>query len=573
MTLSNAEIAEKFNKLADLLEIEGANPYRVRAYRNAARVIGGLPHHVADLLAQGEDLTELPDIGKDLAEKLQTLVETGSLAALEDVKARVPETLSELMKISGLGPKSVQTLYRELQIDSLDDLKRALAQGKLRDLKGFGQKTEHRIKEGIAQLSTSEQRIKLLDAQGIAKPLVTYLKETPGLKTIEVAGSYRRRQETVGDLDILATCQKDSAVMQRFLDYPQVDRVISQGKTRSTVILRSALQVDLRVVTRASYGAALHYFTGSKAHNIAVRKRGLERNLKINEYGVFKGDKRVAGKTEKALYAQVDLPYIPPELREDRGEIEAAEAGKLPRLITLEDIRGDLHCHTKASDGRHSIEAMARAAAEHGYEYLAISDHSQRIAVAHGLDKKRLAQQIEEIDRLNEKRGDIVILKASEVDILDDGSLDFPVDILKQLDLTVCSVHSKFNLSRKKQTERILRAMDNPFFNILAHPSGRLINEREPYAVDMEKIMEGAKERGCFLEVNGQPERLDLTDSDCRMAKEVGLKVVISTDAHRTGHLDYMRLAINQARRGWLEKEDVLNSRSLDELKKRLKRT
>jgi DNA polymerase (family 10) len=371
-----------------------------------------------------------------------------------------------------------------------------------------------------------------MEAEQWARSLVAYLEEGEGVKHVTVAGSFRRRKETVGDLDILATCRRDCDIMRRFVEFEDVDKVVARGKTRSTVVLRVGLQVDLRVVPQVGYGAALHYFTGSKAHNIAVRKRALKKNLKINEYGVFKGDERKAGKTEEEVYAEVDLPFIVPELREGSGEIEAAEADRLPELVGEDDIRGDLHAHTSLTDGNATLEEMADAARQRGYEYLAITEHSQKVTMAKGLDAGRLAQRIEEIDRLNEGFKDFRLLKGIEVDILEDGSLDLPDDILSKLDLRVCAVHYHQKLSRRKQTERIIRAMDNPHFNILAHPTGRLINEREPYEVDLEKVIQAALERGCFLEVNADPDRLDLNDIHCRMAKEMGLKVAISTDAH-----------------------------------------
>jgi DNA polymerase (family 10) len=393
-----------------------------------------------------------------------------------------------------------------------------------------------------------------------------------GVSEVIVAGSFRRKKETVADLDILATCKKGSSVMDAFVEYGNVDKVVAKGETRSTIILRSGIQMDLRVVPGASYGAALHYFTGSKAHNIAVRTLGVKKGLKINEYGVFKGEKRVGGKKEEEVFDHVGLPFIEPELREGQGEIEAAQQGKLPKLITLKDIRGDLHVHTKETDGRHTLEQMVEAARDRGYQYVAITDHSKRLSMTHGFDAKRLAKRNEEIDRLNGKLKGFSVLKSIEVDILEDGSLDLPDSILKELDLTVCSVHSKFNLPRNKQMERILRAMDNPYFNILAHPSGRLINERQPYEVDMEGLIKAAKERGCLMEVNAHPDRLDLADIHCKLAKDTGVKLVISTDAHSVNDYDLIRFGVWQARRGWLEKEDVLNTRTVDELKKLMKK-
>jgi DNA polymerase (family 10) len=572
MPVHNSDIAEIFNTMADLLDIEGANQFRVRAYRNAARTIGGFSQSAADMVERGEDLTALPDIGKDLAGKIKEIVETGDLGALQKLERRTPSELSSLMKIAGLGPKRVKVLYQELGITTLEGLKKAAESGKIRELEGFGEKTEEAIIEEIEHKGAEKGRIKLIIAEQIADPLVHYLQAVEGVKEVVVAGSYRRRKETVGDLDILVTCKKGSEVMERFVNYEDVKKVISEGKTRSTVQLRTGLQIDVRVVPQVSYGAALHYFTGSQAHNIAVRKMGVREKLKINEYGVFRGEDRVAGKNEQEVYEQVDLPYIEPELRENWGEIEAAQQDKLPSLVTLKDIRGDLHTHTKETDGHHTLEEMAAAARDRGYVYLAITDHSRRLTMVHGLNPKRLSKQIEAIDRLNEKMDDIFVLKAIEVDILEDGSLDLPDEILKELDLTVCSVHYKFNLSRKKQTERIMRAMDNPFFHILAHPSGRLINEREPYEVDIERLMEAAKERGCVLELNAHPDRLDLTDRDCKMAKEMGVKVAISTDAHRTTDLDFMRFGVGQARRGWLEPDDVINTQSRTQLMKLLQK-
>ncbi|SDZ75293.1 DNA polymerase/3'-5' exonuclease PolX [Microbulbifer marinus] len=568
MAVHNREIADKFDRLADLLEIEDANPFRVRAYRNAARTVRGYPRSMSDLLEDGIDLTELPDIGDDLAKKIQTLVETGRLPLLEEVEERTPPALSELMKIEGLGPKRVRALFLELNIKTLDDLKEAAESGKIHEVAGFGDKSEEKIKERVEKFSGEAPRTMLIDAEEIAKPLLEYLQKAEGIKDVMIAGSYRRRKETVGDLDILITAKQGAEIMDHFTNYEEVEEVVSKGKTRSTVHLRSGMQVDLRVVPQVSYGAAQHYFTGSKAHNIAVRKLGIKRGYKINEYGVFEGDKRIAGETEKSVYDKVGLPYIPPELRENRGELEAARKGKLPKLITLEDIRGNLHAHTKASDGHNTLKEMAEAAAKLGYEYLAITEHSKSLAVASGLDKKQLLAHFEQIEKLNEQLDDIVLLKSSEVDILEDGSLDYPDDVLKELDFTVCAVHQKFDLSRKKQTERILRAMDNPYFNILAHPSGRLINKRDPYETDLEKILEAAKERDCFVELNAQPQRLDLTDEGCIMAKELGVKISIATDAHSTSNLEHMRFGIDQARRGWLEAKDVINCLPLKKLLK-----
>ncbi|HXH86869.1 MAG TPA: DNA polymerase/3'-5' exonuclease PolX, partial [Nitrospira sp.] len=387
------------------------------------------------------------------------------------------------------------------------------------------------------------------------------------------AGSYRRASETIGDLDILVTAASGSPVMDRFVSYPEVEEVLAHGATKSSVRVACKLQVDVRVVPDESYGAALQYFTGSKAHNVAIRQLAQQRRLKINECGVFKGDQSVAGATEESVYAAVGLPWIPPELRENRGEIEAAQAGLLPRLMEVADLKGDLHSHTKATDGRNSMKEMAAAARERGLEYLAITDHSRRLTMAKGLDPKRLFEQIEEIDRLNATLSGIMLLKGIEVDILEDGSLDLPDEDLSRLDLVVGAVHSHFRLSRQKQTERIMRAMDRPYFTILAHPTGRLIDERAPYDVDMPRLIRHARERGCFLEVNAQPVRLDLTDRDCQMAKEAGVMVSINSDSHSTLDLGNLRYGVGQGRRGWLEKKNVLNARSLQALLPLLKST
>lgn len=573
MPVQNSDVSDIFNKVADLLEIEDESPFRIRAYRNAARIIANLPQNVSDRIESESDLTELRGIGKDLAGKIKEIVETGSLAQLEELEGKTPSGLSQLMKLEGIGPKRVKALNRDLGVTSLKDLEEAARQGKVKEVEGLGEKTEQMILEELEAYEGKEVRIKLMEAEQRARPLVEYLKEGKGIKKITVAGSYRRRKETVGDLDILVTCRKGSKVMDRFVDYEDVKKVVSKGTTRATIVLRSGLHVDLRVVPQVSYGAALHYFTGSKAHNIAVRKLGVKKNLKINEYGVFKGDERIAGKTEKQVYDQVDLPYIEPELRENRGELEAAREGRLPRLIGLDDLRGDLHAHTTETDGHATLEEMANAAKEYGHDYLAITNHSKKVTMAHGLDAGRLAEEIEEIDQLNGKLSDIVLLKGIEVDILEDGSLDLPDDILKELDVVVCSVHYQRRLSKEKMTERVLRAMDNPYINIFAHPTGRLINARDPYDIDLERIIKGAKERGCFLEINAHPDRLDLSDVHCKMAKDMGLKLAISTDAHSIADLNLMQYGIDQARRGWLEPDDVINTRGLKQLKKLLKRT
>jgi DNA polymerase (family 10) len=572
MTARNAEIADAFNRLAELLEIEGANPFRVRAYRNAARTVAELPRSVADMLAAGDDLTDLPGIGEDLAGKIREIVESGHLSLLENERRKLPRSLVELATLPGMGPKRIKLVHDRLGVASLAQLRRAIDGGKLAGLHGFGPKSIEKLADALRHRVAEPKRNRLADTTEVGEALAAYLRRDRAVGRAEIAGSYRRRKDTIGDLDILATSHQGAKVIERFVAFPEIAKVISKGSTRSTVILRSGIQVDLRVVEEESYGAALHYFTGSKPHNIAIRERGVARGLKINEYGVFKGERRIAGRTEAEVYRAVGLPYIEPELREGRGEIEAAEKKRLPHLVGLGDIRGDLHAHTSASDGRNSIAEMAKAAKAKGYAYLAISDHSQHTTIAHGLDARRLARQLAEIDRLNDEIDGIRILKSAEVDILGDGRLDFPDSSLERLDFTICAIHSQFGLPPAKQTERIIRAMDNPNFGILAHPTGRLINERPGYGIDMERVIEAAKERGCFLEINAQPERLDLDDVHGRLAKEIGVKLAISTDAHSTAQLDFMRFGIDQARRAWLAPEDVLNTRPWAELRKLLRR-
>jgi len=574
LPLHNYDIANMLNRVADLLDIDGENQFKVRSYRNAARTISDLSRSITEMLQAGEDLTKLPGIGKEIDKKIKEIVERGTFSKLEEMEKKIPPQILELMNISELGPKRIQKLRKELNVSCLDDLEKAAREKRVRCLEGFGIKTEEKILQEIERLKRGggEKRFKWAAAEEITLAMINYLKELGNIDKITPAGSFRRKKETVGDLDILVTCQRSDPVMDRFVSYDEVVEVISRGDTRSSVTLRSGFQVDLRVVPDESYGAALHYFTGSQAHNIAIRKLGVQRGLKINEYGVFKDEKKIAGKTEEEIFSHVGLPYIEPELRENRGEIEAALKGKLPKLVTLEDIRGDLHVHTKASDGKFTIEEMAIAAKDRGYEYLAITEHSKRVSMAGGLDEKRLAEQIKEIERLNEKIGDFRILKSIEVDILEDGALDLSDDILKELDIVICAIHYNLNLPAEKQTERVLKALDNSLVNIFAHPSGRLIGQREPYQIDMDTVLQGAKERGCFMEVNAHPDRLDLTDTYCKRAKDIGLKVAISTDAHSTDNLENMRFGVAQARRGWLETADVLNTRPLTELMKLFRR-
>jgi DNA polymerase (family X) len=566
MSIHNADIAAIFEEIAELLEIEGDNPFRIRAYRNAARELHALGVPAADMVGRGEDLTELPAIGDDLAAKIREIIATGRCATLEKLRARFPPTITTLLHLPGIGPKRVKTLYRALDIATIEQLERAACDGKIRALAGFGARTEAAILDAVRQHRKQTQRLRLAMAEQYAEPLVAYLRQARNLRDVIVAGSYRRSRETVGDLDILASTTSPSNIIEWFVRYEEVSRVIAQGKTRASVNLKSGLQVDLRVVPVESFGAALQYFTGSKAHSIAIRRLAQAHKLKINEYGVFRGKTRIAGDTEESVYRSVGLPWIAPELREDRGEIEAARDGRLPTLIELADLRGDLHAHTNATDGHHSLLQMAEAARARGFEYLAITEHSRRLTFVHGLDPRRLRKQMMEIDGINARLANIRLLKGIEVDILEDGNLDLPDAVLAECDLVIGAVHSQFKLPRRKQTDRILRAMDRPNFSILAHPAGRLIGSREAYDIDMPRIIRKARERGCFLELNAHPERLDLLDTHCQMAREEGVRVAISSDAHRVQDFDNLRFGVAQARRGWLEPDDVLNTRALAEL-------
>ncbi len=568
MPVQNAEIAAMFDQAAELLEIGGENQFRIRAYRRAARTVEGLPKSVGSLLKSGGDLSELPGIGKDLAGKIADIVKTGHFDLLDTLKRKLPGDLGEMAALPGLGPKRIKLLYDRLKVRTVDDLRRAIKTGRLRELRGFGPRMEEKLL-GALEKPQPAKRFKLAVAEAEAEALAGFLRHSG---RVVVAGSYRRRRDTVGDLDVLVTAKDGAAVGNRLVTYENVAQVVAHGPTRTTVILRSGLQVDVRAVPEESYGAALLYFTGSKAHNIALRGLANQHGWKLNEYGLFSGRRRIAGATEEDVYEKLGLPYIEPELREDRGEIAAAQAGKLPRLVKVSDMRGDLHVHSDWTDGTVPIAGMAEAARARGYEYIALTDHSRRVAMAHGLDPARLASQIREIDRLNAKFRDFTILKGIEVDILKDGSLDLPDSSLAKLDIVVAAVHSYFDLPRKEQTERVLRALENRHVSILAHPTGRLIGEREPYDIDMDRVIATARKAGCCLEINAGPDRMDLNDLQAHAAKLAGVKLAVSTDAHSIDAFQFMRFGIDQARRAWLTPNDVLNTRPLVELRKLLKR-
>jgi len=568
MPVQNAEIAAMFDQTADLLEIKGENQFRVRAYRRAARTIEGLPQSVRAMLARDEDLSELPGIGKDLAGKIADIVASGHFTLLDRLKRKLPGELGDMAALPGLGPKRIKLLYDKAHVRTLDDLRKAIRIGKLHGLHGFGPVIEKKLAAALEK-PAAEKRFRLSVAEAEAEALVAFLRDKG---RVVVAGSYRRRRETVGDLDLLVTSDDAEAVGDKLVTYDNVADVLAHGPTRTAVRLRSGLQVDIRAVPEKSYGAALLYFTGSKAHNIALRGLANARKWKLNEYGLFLGRRRIAGATEEEVYARLGLPYIPPEMREDRGEIVLAKAGSLPKLVTVEDIRGDLHVHSNWTDGTATIAEMAAAAQARGYAYMALTDHSRRQTMSHGLDPAKVAKQIREIDKINKTFNNFTILKGIEVDILKDGMLDLPDATLAQLDVVVASVHSFFDLRPDDQTERIIRAMQNRQVSILGHPTGRLIGMREPYEIDMDRVTSAARELNCALEINAEPDRLDLNDLHAHMAKSKGVKLAISTDAHSVNAFQYMRFGIDQARRGWLTAKDVVNTRPLSELMTLLRR-
>jgi len=569
MPVQNSEIAAMFDQVADLLEISGQNPFRVRAYRRAARTVEGLPRSVSVMLAEDRGLSGLPGIGRDLAGKIAAIVQTGHFDQLDQLKVSMPGDVTKMVALPGLGPKRVKILYDTLKIRTLDELRRAADQGKLREVRGLGPALEKKLSQALDK-PVAERRFKIAVAEQEATALSAYLR---GCGRVAIAGSYRRRRDTVGDLDILVTSTHGSSVSGKLAAYENVSEVLAHGPSRTTVVLRSGLQVDVRAVPAKSYGAALLYFTGSKAHNIALRGLAVKRKWKLNEYGlVDENGTRIAGATEEGIYEALAMQYIPPEMREDRGEIVLAQRHCLPPLLEIADIRGDLHVHSDWTDGTANIEDMAAAARMRGYQFMALTDHSRRMAVAHGLSPDDVMRQMRVVDALNASTSGFTILKGIEVDVLKDGSLDLPDTILARLDIVVAAVHSHFDLPRDVQTERVLRAMRHPRVSILAHPTGRLIGEREPYELDMDRITSAAAESGCILEINAQPDRLDLNDIHAHMAKLKGARLAVSTDAHSTLAFQYMRFGVDQARRAWLTAEDVINTRPLSDLRALLKR-
>ncbi|EMD9437904.1 DNA polymerase/3'-5' exonuclease PolX [Burkholderia cepacia] len=573
MPIHNAGCAAVFAEIADMLEIQGANPFRVRAYRNAARTIADYGRDIATMIANGDDLGKIPSIGPDLASKLREIAATGTCELQQTLRHALPGAIVELLDVPGLGAKRVKALHDALHVDSLEQLRAEAKSGHVRELPGFGAKTEAHLLEAIDdRLQRDPQRFLLPDAAHALLPLLERLRAIAGVGKAVPAGSFRRRRETVGDLDILVTARDPQAVADAFVGYGEVARVLAHGKTKSSVVLASGLQVDLRVVDADAFGAALVYFTGSKAHNIALRRIAQAGGLKINEYGVFRGDERIAGATEASVYAAIGLHEVPPELREDRGEIDAARAGALPALVERKHVHGDLHAHTDASAGRDSVRAMADAARARGFAYLAITDRAPDAGGGrNGFDW--LARQLDEIDRLNASFDDFVLLKGVEAGILEDGSLDVPDALLGRLDLVVGAVRDGFELSRDAQTARVLHAMDQPHFTILAHPTGRVLGERAACELDVARVIAHAAARGCFVELDAQPRRLDLPDIWCREAAKAGVPVAIGSDACSTDELDNLAYGVDQARRGWLTRPDVLNTRTLAQLRPLLART
>jgi DNA polymerase (family 10) len=577
MPVQNEEIARIFDEIADLLALQNENPFRIRAYQRAAQYIRGQQRQMSDRVRESADpvaaLDALPGIGEDLGAKIIEIVNTGRCKALQRLRKQVPRGLLELLRIPGFGPKRVQAVHKRLKVRSRKDLERAIRTGTISRVPGFGPGLVAKVERELKAARQKKTRwLRSLAAQH-AEPLAAQLRTVPGVEQVIIAGSYRRGRDTVGDIDLLVSASNPAPVARVLRQYADIGEWLASGPRRMTVRLRGGLQVDVRITSPDRFGAALYYFTGSKAHNIHVRLMARERGLKINEYGVFRGSKRVAGDTEESVFASVGLPWISPEMREDLGEIELARSGKLPELVSLEDLCGDLHSHTEASDGRESLEAMAGAARAAGLEYLAITDHSKYLGIVHGLDVRRLQRQMEAIDRLNERLRGITLLKGVEVDILEDGSLALPDAVLADMDIVVASVHGHFDLSGQKQTRRVLRAMEHRAFSILGHPSGRLIGERRPIELDMERICAAAKSRPCYLELNGMPERLDLDDADCRLAREHGVLVSIASDAHAGAQFGNLDFGVVQARRGWLRARDVLNTRRLAEARRLLRAT
>ncbi|HUU92942.1 MAG TPA: DNA polymerase/3'-5' exonuclease PolX [Phycisphaerae bacterium] len=570
--MDNARIAAVFDRIADILEILGENAFRIRSYRNASRTVGDMAEPLADMVAEGEDLTRLPGIGEGLAGRIHEILESGTCEMLEDLRQRLPPKLTDLLHVKGLGPKKVKVLYERLGIETLADLKAAAEAGRIRDLEGMGAKTEQNILKGLATLDSEAGRISIKEAADAVRALARHLEAVGAIRRWDIAGSCRRRRETIGDLDVLVEASDRERAADGILAYPPIEDVVARGEQKVSVALAGGLQVDFRFIEAEAFGAAMMYFTGSKAHNITLRKRAQKQRLKLNEYGLFRGKRQVAGKTEEEVFKALDLPWIPPELREDRGEIDAASEGNLPKLIEQKEIRGDLHAHTTATDGANTPQELAEAARARGYQYLAITDHSKAVTVAGGLDAEAVRREADRIRRLDADLKGFWLLAGIEVDILKDGRLDLPEKVLADLDWVVASVHSAFSLPEDKMTERLLAAVGSGAVHALGHPFGRIIGRRDPLRFDVDRVFEACRQAGVCLEINSYPDRLDLPDVYCKRAKEIGVTMVVSTDSHKIADLDLMEYGVAVARRGWLEKADVLNTLSASSLRKRLAR-
>lgn len=567
----NKEIANIFYRIADALEIKGETGFKVVAYQKAGRILEDLTRDVAELVSSGE-LAEIPGIGKGMAEKIEEYLKTGRIKRYEEVMKEVPEGLLRLLEIPGLGGRTIHLMNKELKVKNLDDLKRVIEDGSLEKLYGMGKKKVENIKKGIELVEHAHERMSICDALMIAEEVIDYLKKAPGISQLSPAGSLRRMKETIGDIDILATGKDGQQIIKYFVRYPKTVQVLAEGETKGSILIETEAgkrQVDLRLVEEDSFGAALQYFTGSKAHNIKLRGLAKDRGLKISEYGVFRGEKKIAGRTEEEVYKVFGLPVFPPEMREDRGEIELALEGKLPEIIELKDIRGDLHVHSNWSDGVLTLEELVEHGEKMGYSYIAVCDHSQAAKYAHGLSPERLAEQIKEIDRINAKLKGFRLLKGTEVDILVDGSIDFPESLLEKLDLVVASIHSGF---KKNVTERIISALKHPLVNIIGHPTGRLISGREGYEVDIDKVIEAAAEYGKILELNAYFDRLDLDEHNLKKAREMGVLIALGTDTHYAHGFAMMRFGVGIARRAWLSKKDVINTLPAERLLKLMKK-
>jgi len=571
---SNARIAADLDEIADLLELQDANPFRVRAYRNAARTVRDADAPIRARVEANEDLRELPGIGKDIAAQIVRKVEGHEMEALVDLRGKVPRGLLDVVRVPGVGPKKARALWSELGVASLDALDAAAREGRIADLKGFGAKTQERIVQGVASVRRFAERRRRADAEAALTPLLAWLREDAAVARLEVAGSVRRGRDTVGDVDLLVVSDDPTRVMARFRDYEEVETVLGTGESKTSLALADGLQVDLRAVDAAAFGAALLYFTGSKAHNVRLRLRAQERDATLNEYGLWSedGTERIAGASEEEVYEALDLPWIPPELREDRGELEAAEERRLPLLIGVDDIVADLHTHSDWSDGSGTLREMQEAAVARGLEVLAVTDHSPALKMTGGLDRDKLLRQWEALDRLEGVVSGLTVLRGMEVDILADGTLDMDDDLLERMDVVVVSVHGRFELDEARQTERVVAALAHPSVNVLGHPTGRLLGQRDGFAIDLDAVIAAALEHDVALEINAHPARLDLDDRWARVAAKAGVPISINTDAHAPSELGLLAHGVLQARRAWLEPRHVVNTWPLSRLRRFLKK-